>query len=676
MRLPLSGSCLLLANLVMVFCGCRSRGEFVFNEDKDRYQTFATQIEYPDADIGPRRDVMESPPPRSLWSKEPNERWLLTLEDAVRTALSNNRVMHDIGGRVVSDASSVMTVYEPALRETDPRFGPEAALSAFDAQFSTSIFWEKNRRMFNNLVAGEGIRSFRQDWADFQAEISKQAATGSVFALRNYTQYDKNNSPLNLFPSAYDTVFEAEVRHPLLQGSGIQFNRIAGPGAQPGVYDGVLIARVNTDISLADFEAAVRELLFSVQHTYWELYFAYRDLDAKVAARDAALETWRLVQRRLEAGEADREEEALAREQYFFLKAQVIDALSGTGVRTDSAGRLRPLSTPGGLCATERRLRFLLGLPANDGRMICPADQPSEAQVVIDWEESLQEALWRRVELRKQKWVIKRCEMEVLAARNFRRARLDAVGQYRWRGFGDDLVGDRGFSNDSAFGNLFDGDLQEWQLGLQMSTPIGNRVGHAAVRHAQWQLARERAIHRSQQLQIQHELSNAYASLERGYEATRTNFNRAVAAQQQLREVARKHAVGAIPLDFLLIAQRRTAEATSAYYRSLADYNEAIAALMYARGCLLEYYRVYLSEGPWSGVAHLSARKQARRFRPKLLDYCLTRPGPVSRGAYPQVIEHPANGPNLQPARPLPREPEPLADEPHEPDPSRIRQPK
>ena len=60
-------------------------------------------------------------------------------------------------------------------------------------------------------------------------------------------------------------MFEIEARHPLLQGAGIGYNRIAGPNATPGNYNGIVIARIRTDIALADFEISVRNLVEDVQ---------------------------------------------------------------------------------------------------------------------------------------------------------------------------------------------------------------------------------------------------------------------------------------------------------------------------------------------------------------------------------------------------------------------------
>ena len=92
------------------------------------------------------------------------------------------------------------------------------------------------------------------------------------------------------------------MRHPLLQGGGLLFNRVAGPGAKPGDDNGVLIARVGTDSSLASFEIGMQNFANNIENAYWDLYFAYHDLDAKTAARDVTLETWRSVNSRVQTG--------------------------------------------------------------------------------------------------------------------------------------------------------------------------------------------------------------------------------------------------------------------------------------------------------------------------------------------------------------------------------------
>ncbi len=650
--------------------GCRSHTEVKFDKHGAAdYLPFGTQIEYPDACVQPASAVLEMPPPNTLREPDPEEYWELTLEEAIRIGLANSEVMRSLGVSVVAAPGVQSTVYDPALQIMDPRSGEEAALSAFDAQFTTSLFFDRDERAFNNAIFGGGASSLHQNQGLFEAELAKVAATGTRFAVRNQTIRNSNSAPIatperpfgNLFPSVYDTLFEMEFRHPLLQGSGLTFNRIAGPNGLPGVYNGIVIARLRTDIALADFEAAVRDFVTEIQREYWFLYFAYRNLDARIAARDSAQETWRTANTELEFGASDIVAESLSRDQFYLFQAQVADALNGTA-SVNSTSRTGP-----GVYDTERRLRFLMGVPLNDGRLIRPADEPSKAGVVFDWNESLNEAMFRRVELRRQNWTIKQRELELLAARNQLLMRLDLVGLYRWRGFGDELFGERWRPNGSAFDDLFQGDLQGWNLGLQLTTPVGNRIGHVAVRQAELALVRERALVREQERQISRELSDALGELERAYHQTRVNYNRAVATRQRLAAEKEKYRLGAEGglLQFVVEAESRVAEADSEYYRSLVDYNLSLLAVHYAKGTLLDYVGVSLSEGPWSAAAYRSAAKESRRFAPRMLDYCITEPCPVSRGPYQQHVL-PRDESEIVPLPPATEEPTPIAPEPME----------
>jgi len=632
--------------------GCRWRdtgGMYGGDPDLAYFRTVATQIDVPDvpSDTG---IAQSTAPPMTLTEDTPIEYWDLTLQECVQLALTNSQVMRDLGGLVLLSPDTVDTVYEPAIVETDPRFGVDAALSAFDASFTTSAFWEKNDRPVNNPFFIGG-RTLKQDLGNYLTEFNKRTAQGTELFFRNVTEYNANNTPGNPFPSTWSTAMEMEARHPLLQGFGTTFNRIAGPGNTPGVYNGVLIARLNTDMSLNDFEIAVRNLVSDVEKAYWELYYGYRDLDAKRAARQRALETWRRIHALnvtgRQGGETDKE--AQARQQYFRLDEEVQNALAG---RLQIRTRTFTFLGVGGIQNNERRLRWLLGVPINDGRLIRPADEPLMAKVLFDWQEVIAEAMMRRAELRKQKWQIKRRELELIASRNFLLPRLDTVGLYRFRGFGKDLIN----SNynrprfDNAWGSLATGDYQEWQLGVEYQMPIGFRQAHAGVRNAELNLARSRAMLREQERDVSLGLSQAMADVDRAYGVAQTNFNRRRAAldalgslesKYQVAEEAQKTQLLAVVLD----AQRQVADAESRYYRSLVEYTLAVRQVHYQKGSLLNYCGVSLSEGAWPNKSYRdAARRERLRGREwQLMNFLAPRRTIVSRGAYGQQLAEPAD---------------------------------
>jgi outer membrane protein TolC len=630
-----------LATLVtltsMIVTGCAPSRTFYFNDDDslNYYKGVATEIEYPDTCVPSLDDVTGAIAPLTVANNEPTEFWDLTLEEAIKNALANSKVMRQLGGQLSSNAQlsgvgqqvltapqQTPTVYLPALTDSDPRFGTEGVLSAFDAQFTSGLFWEKNDRPIN-LDPALAIFSrtiFEQDLGTFNSEISKVSTAGTRFFARHNVGYDWNNNPSNFFPSVWTANVEAEFRHPLLQGAGVDYNRIAGPNGIPGFYNGVVIARINTDIALADFEAGIRNVVADTESAYWTLYEAYRNLDANVAGRDSALQTWRKVNVEAQVGKSDAAQEAQAREQYFLFRGQVEAALSD-------------------LYQAENRLRYMMGLAATDGRLARPADEPTTAKILFDWQEVNTEALARAVELRRQRWLVKRREMELAASKNFLLPRLDAVGRYRWRGFGDDLLDPNGDEPefDNAYQTLLDGKFQEWQLGFNLTVPIGFRQALSGVRNAQLYLARERAVLQEQELELSHQLANAIRDLDRHYMLSQTNFNRRAAAKRQVEAVQQNYDVGRITLDQLLDAQRRLADAEGRYFSSLSSYNRAITQIHFRKGSLLEYNGVLLAEGPWTSKAYYDAEQSARRRDAgHQIDYGFTRPQVFSQGPIEQ----------------------------------------
>lgn len=655
MRTPCARKALLvlLAATMAIPSGCSWSNHGNFQGKTDKYfETLSTTIEYPAESactLNNNDGSLAAPPPVTLLDAENPEYWNLSLAEVIEVALQNSQVLRELGGAVVRSPEATRTTYDSAIAESDPRFGTEAALSEFDAQWRSSVFWEKNHRALNNEFFGGGTRILFQDASVFQTAISKTSATGSQFIIRHNVDYDGNNAPGNLLPSAWDANVETEVRQPLLQGSGLEFNRIAGPLSSPGIYNGVLVARINTDVALVDFEIAVRDLMSNLENTYWDLYYGYRDLDAKVKARDEALKTWRGVYALYETGRTGGEaaNEAQAREQYFRFQEEVQTALSGQiidGTRVGNGsggGTFRPT---GGVLVAERRLRVLMGLSPTDGRLIRPADEPIMAKVDFDWEQSTTEAAMRRAELRRQKWNIRRRELELIASKNFLMPRFDAIGRYRWRGFGDDLTGNEsgGLGQfNSAYGNLATGNFQEWQLGLELSVPIGFRQAHAGVRNAELLLSRERALLRDQQREVIHELSDAIAEMDRTFAVAQTSYNRLIASRQQHEALVVPFEENKeIPLDLLLDAQRRLLEAEVRYYRALAEYAIATKNVHYVKGTLLEYDGVYLAEGPWPEEAYRDAADmEAMRGKPRKLNYASSRAPVVGWGEMPQNVE-------------------------------------
>ncbi|MDP1564272.1 MAG: hypothetical protein Q8M16_23080 [Pirellulaceae bacterium] len=552
------------------------------------------EFEYPDLQSEtPRPDA--SVTPNVLKNFESLQPQPITLEDAIRMTLERSPVLQKMGGQVISLPAMGATIYDPALAASDPNFGSEAALSAFDAQFTHSMFLDSSERRFNNLFFGAGAQLLNSKRSAISTDISKTTAAGTTFSIRNLIDYQKNNSPANLFPGAWDNVTLAEVRQPLLAGAGTEVTRIAGPNARIGNYNGVLIARIREDVALADFEIAVRDLVRDVEVTYWQLYFAYQDLDAKLRAQEALRAVW---EKRVIRREIDRKaDEALARQQYFNFRAQVENAIVGTG------------ASGTGLYNTERQLRRLMDLPVSDGTLLRPTSAPNVAPIHFDWDATVDLAMENRTELRRQRWVVRQRELELVAAKNLSRWRMDLVANYANRGFGDNWLGNQGAIRDQLAG-----DLDDWRMGLEVNGPLGRRAGHLGVKNAELGLARERVRLDEQQKQLLNDLANAYSEVDRAYSQIEAIVNAQIAVEEEvslkLETIDERDGV----FRYQEVLQRSTA-GESAVHRAIVDYNNALLNYALISGALLSNYNIHLSEDPSSSGAVQAAAFSSQFYR-------------------------------------------------------------
>ena len=94
---------LLAAALLAACAGCQPQQPFYLKHvdgDLSHYKGVATEIEYPDVEAQRLADVEGAKRPLSLMNNDPQQIWNLTLEEAVQTALANNKVIRNIGGQI------------------------------------------------------------------------------------------------------------------------------------------------------------------------------------------------------------------------------------------------------------------------------------------------------------------------------------------------------------------------------------------------------------------------------------------------------------------------------------------------------------------------------------------------------------------------------------------------
>ena len=586
--------------------GCRNTHKdvsFLGDADQDHYRTHATAIEYPDVVTATPEAIRDSLPPRTLDSKDRCEIREIHLTEAVHIGMSNSEIVKSggqflsAGNTLLTSSDRVLSSYDSAIQESGVLFGGrgvEAALADFDAQLNSSMVW--GRREIPNNVALPGSADVA-DTANFNASLGKTFANGGQATISQDINYlNATGAPT----STYAGNVALGYRLPLLAGSGTEFTRIAGPitrsfGGITGVSQGVVIARINNDLVLCDYENALRNLNKDIEDAYWDLYLSYRLFDTATQAYESALETWRIASVQKKFGLLKSADEAQVKDQLFAARSAVDNSRSA-------------------IYTTETALRRLIGLPVNDGQVLRPAEDPITAQFIPDWHHSVGEALTQRVELRKQKWAIRSLDLQLHAARSLTRPRLDMVSQYQVNALGDNLL-KYGAGGNSYYQGLSGRKTDGWGAGVEMTMPVGLRSAHAQVQNYELRLTKaHKALEVSEQ-EVAQELAVAFQEISRSYSVAKTNLNRFIAAQENARLLNVEFDLkGKLLFDDVLRSQLRRAQAQQAYYQSLTEYNKSITNLYYRKGTLLAYNNIRLAEGGWSPEAYLDAdRLQGQR---------------------------------------------------------------
>ena len=635
------------------------------------YLQHAQQIEIPDLEIDPAPEATDALEPLTL-DNQKYEFLDLTLEECVSYALVNSKLIRtipgtqrqnvDIAANILSTPSQQQSsVYDPAIAATTtspqqiavdqngnrvlPRGasranqvgGVEDALSEFDAQFSAFFSYNNTDRARN---VGENNpfnpTPFRGRDSTGQMALSKRMATGGVVSARSQSIYSYNNietsGPGRAVPSDYTQILEFQVQHPLLRGRGTSVNRIP-----------VVLARINEDLSLVDFEERVRNLVRDVEFAYWDLYQSYWNVENARIARDSAAKAYHIAYEKLQKGAAGTTE-AQAKYTYHDFQAQLDAALAGGAA----------LGGDPGLFGREQTLRILMGWASSDGRLVRPSDKPAIGMAQFDFDGSINEMLSRSVDLRRQRWIIKQRELELLSAKNQMLANVDLSFIYRYVGVGSSLLDQGGNGpfppeprtnpSPSAWEELLGGDFQEAAVRLDfLPNPIGARRASNDVRNKQLTLARDHALLEEKEIAATHRISQVLRELNSNYIQMTEQLAALSAADRWVKLYQEKFNAGESGaeqiMDLLLRAQQSRANAGRNYARALSEYNKSIVEVHMLKGSLLEYNNISLEEGLWPEKAYWDSSERTReRSAARTLANGASRPTLSSRGELPQNL--------------------------------------
>ena len=236
----------ILTSMMTAFSGCRPQQPFYLQEDGDlsHYIDVATEIEYPDVRTATLGEVEQALPPLTLANLKYAKQWDLTLEDAIKTSLANAKVIPILGRHgssarplttarkrakrptaLTSAPDASRTVYDPAITETTPFNGVEYALSQFDAQWTTNLFYQKNDRQQNvqptfpiTRLLSPGLPAGHEH---VQHPVDEVHGPGrSVHGPQQHRSTTSTTIPRGRSPADWNANYEVSFNQPLLAGAG------------------------------------------------------------------------------------------------------------------------------------------------------------------------------------------------------------------------------------------------------------------------------------------------------------------------------------------------------------------------------------------------------------------------------------------------------------------------
>lgn len=643
--------------------------------------------------LDPVTGPVPAPPDVTFPERKPRH---LTLQEAIAVSLENGTVSGrtGIGSGIVDDnpatyngasiSSQSDTVRVLALAPAIAQANIEASLSRWDARWISGLSWNHTDQLL------QGLTSFNNgDRANFNTSIVKPLESGGFVHTSLDTTYQMLNNPpagaFGVLNPSYTTRFIIGFEQPLLQNFGSDINQLLNrppqvfgstlPGSaatvlnqtylatlqqqtsfvNEGTVDGVLITRLRFNLSRAEFERQINNLVLNVEVAYWKLYEAYGELYTFEEALRIVHNGWLLMNEKFGAGRTKLAELAQLRGQYEEFRGERVRAL-------------------GQVLEAERNLRGLMGVPIEDGERLVPITPPTMAGYRPDWDVCLQDALNLRPELVLARESLRVSQFNLDLQKNFLKPDLRLVADYVPTGFGTRLDGNGTFldangqpHSSNALRSLASNHFDDWLVGLNLSVPIGYRLEHASIRAGRLALAQSYFALKDQEERIKRYLVQQYQKVSEWWvrieTARQERKNYAEAVKKRLTELREKEGVDPATL---LEVHRRFSLAQQKEYQAISEYNSSLARLEFAKGTVLKHDNVVIAEGAVPYCAEVRAVDHERERAKALV---LRQPAPLTEPGrmvgdhdLPATLEEPGHAPAATWPAPAPKTGEKILD--------------
>jgi outer membrane protein len=493
-------------------------------------------------------------PPRDLQDHVVNGKLVLSLDDSVRLALSNNTDIHLDHFQIETAEDNLQRVYAP-----------------FDPLLTSSFSDQRTKSPTSTQLQGASILNTLTQQTQFGYSQTFQTGTnfqGSFTADKNST-----NSSFNFLNPSTGTTLQFMVTQPLLRNRGLFPNRAP-----------ILIAQRNLKQAHAAFVGEVSDIILQIVGNYWNVVLAREILSVQQKSLDEAQRSYDHDKKALSLGalpplDIYRSESQVASRRVGVIQAEYAVKQAEDQFRRGIAADLDPATRVLDLDLTDR-------------------PEPVGELLSIDIPTALARAIANRPELEAAHQQLAIDELSVRLAHNNLKPDLAISGFYTGNGLSGNQVGGVNTGIGTSLSQSFRFAFPAYGATLSLALPIKNHSAEANLADSLVNRRRDQYQERETNQSISLEVTTTVHALEAaklGMEAAKVAVD---LAKDTLRADERKYELGAEPIFFVLDAQTQLAQAELNLIQSQVNFQLAVTQVDHATGDLLEHHHVQIVEPP------------------------------------------------------------------------------
>jgi outer membrane protein len=490
--------------------------------------------------------------PQDLENHVVNGKLVLSLDDSIRLALSNNTDIHLDHYQIETAEDNLRRVYAP-----------------FDPLLTSSFSDQRSKSPTSTQLQGASILNDLTQQT--QIGYSQTFQTGTNFQGLFTADKSSTNSSFNFLNPSISTALQFTVTQPLLRNRGLFPNRAP-----------ILIAQRNLKQARASFLGEVNSIILQIVSNYWNVVLARENLLVQQKSLDEAQKSYDHDKKALSLGalpplDIYRSESQVASRRVGVIQAEYAVKQAEDQFRQGIGADLDPATRELDLEMTDR-------------------PEPVGALPNVDIPTALARAVANRPELEAVHQQIAVDELSIRLAHNGLKPDLELSGFYSGNGLAgnDPAVGNTGLG--TTLSQSFRFTFPAYGASLSLTLPVRNHNAEANLadslvsrRHDQYQ---ERETNQS----ITLEVTTAVHSLEAaklGMEAAKVAVD---LARETLHADERKYELGTEQIFFVLDAQTQLALAELSLIQSQVNFQLAVTQVDHATGDLLEHHHVQVVE--------------------------------------------------------------------------------